>query len=81
MRKHKILDILLGMLLLIMGSAAYAALPPRISWTPAQLRLESMAPGTSTSHTVVLKHTGFAESPLQPMILLMTIETVRSILA
>ena len=63
MRNHKPLSILLGMLLLIVGSAAYAALPPRISWTPAQLTPASMAPGTSTTHTVVLKHTGILPIP------------------
>ena len=60
---NKTLSILLGMLLLIVGSAAYAALPPRISWTPAQLTPASMSPGTSTSHTVVLKHTGILPIP------------------
>ena len=69
MLNHKTLSIMLGMLLLIVGSAAfgalpppiqinpYGALPPRVSWTPAQLT-PIMATGTSTSHTVVLKHTG-----------------------
>lgn len=61
---NKTLSILLGMFLLIMGSAAFAALPPpRISWTPAQLTLESMAPGTSANYTVVLKHTGILPIP------------------
>ena len=63
MLNHKTLSIMLGMLLLIAGSAAYAALPPRINWTPAQLAPASMAPGTSTSHTVVLKHTGILPIP------------------
>ena len=65
MRNHKAhgLGILIGMLLLMVGSAASAALPPRISWTPAQLTPASMAPGTSTSHTVVLKHTGILPIP------------------
>ena len=58
MLNHKTLSILLGILLLIVGSAAYAALPPRISWTPAQLAPASLAPGTSANYTVVLKHTG-----------------------
>ena len=63
MRITKHINILLGMLLLMLGSAANAALPPRISWTPAQLTPASMAPGTSTSHTVVLKHTGILPIP------------------
>lgn len=63
MLNHKTLSIMLGMLLLIVGSAAYAALPPRVSWTPAQLTPASMEPGTSMSHTVVLKHTGILPIP------------------
>ena len=58
MLNHKTLSIMLGMLLLIVGSTAFAALPPRISWTPVQLAPASMAPGTSANYTVVLKHTG-----------------------
>ncbi len=63
MRITKHISLLLGLLLLMLGSAAYAALPPRISWTPAQLTPASMAPGTSTTHTVVLKHTGILPIP------------------
>jgi hypothetical protein len=63
MLNHKKPSIMLGMLLLIVGSAAYAALPPRVSWTPAQLTPASMEPGTSMSHTVVLQHTGILPIP------------------
>lgn len=55
---NKIQIFMFGILLLILGSTAQAELPPRISWTPAQLTPASMAPGTSKSYTVVLKHTG-----------------------
>lgn len=60
---NKTLSVLLGMLLLIVGSATYAALPPSISWTPAQLAPASLAPGTSANYTVVLKHTGILPIP------------------
>jgi hypothetical protein len=63
MRNYKTLIIMLGTLLFMLGSAAYAALPSRISWTPAQLSPAGMAPGTSTSHTIVLKHTGILPIP------------------
>ncbi len=61
---NKTLSIMLGMLLFIVGSAAYAALPPRITWSPAQFAPASMSPGGTASYTVSLKHTGILPIPL-----------------
>jgi hypothetical protein len=61
MNRKKTLGISIGILLLF-ASLAYA-LPPRVSWTPAELKPASIAPGQSASYTLKLKHTGILPIP------------------
>ncbi len=50
--------LILGLILLLVGGVAYAELPPRVSWTPGQLKPVSIAPGGSASYNFTLTHTG-----------------------
>jgi hypothetical protein len=56
--KSKKIALILGVVLVCVSGVLYAALPPRISWTPTTLSTESIAPGSSRSYTVTLSHTG-----------------------
>jgi hypothetical protein len=63
-RKHKRLELsLLGLVLLILlGSSSYVIatqLPDRLTWTPATLTLESLAPGDSMTYQVTMKNSGY----------------------
>ncbi|MCI0615477.1 hypothetical protein L0244_21005 [bacterium] len=63
MNRKKTIGVSLGAFLILASGIAYA-LPPRVSWIPPELKPESVAPGSSASYTVVLKHTGILPIPL-----------------
>jgi hypothetical protein len=58
MKMNKRTSVVLGAILLLISGAAFAALPPRVSWNPEKLNPASIVPGSSASFSVVLKHTG-----------------------
>lgn len=45
-------------------AGAAVALPPRVSWVPAQLVTESIAPGEQATYSVVFKNTGWLPIPV-----------------
>ena len=62
MLKNKKFLIIVGVTLALFAGLAFA-LPPRASFIPSELKPWSIAPGVSTSYTVILKHTGILPIP------------------
>jgi hypothetical protein len=56
--------VIIGALLLGISATAFAfTRPPRVSWIPEELKPASIAPGSSASYTLTLKHTGILPIP------------------
>jgi hypothetical protein len=51
-------SVIIGALLLLISGMAFAALPSRVSWNPAQLNPGSLTPGQTASFQFTITHTG-----------------------